>query len=125
MQKRTVSTRARCKTKSKQRMSDNARSTKFGDLISADNKILNVGSEWRGGHRNALIFQDDHTSWIAKGTGSSRRVQNRRRRVREGLEPANRAITLVVWVAAPEEVGSATRIRNAVQIAKTPQGLLP
>ena len=40
--KRTVSTRARCKTESKQRMSDIARSTKFGGLISADNKILNV-----------------------------------------------------------------------------------
>ena len=40
--KRTKSTRARCKTESKKFMDDAARSTKFGDLITADHKILNV-----------------------------------------------------------------------------------
>ena len=39
-------------------------STKVGDLITADHKILNVENESRCGHRNALIVQDDFTNWI-------------------------------------------------------------
>ena len=40
----TESTRARCRTKSRNRKSD-ARSEKFRDLITADSKVLNEESE--------------------------------------------------------------------------------
>ena len=41
-----------------------APSTKYGDLISTDHKILNVENESRCGHTVALIVQDDFTDWI-------------------------------------------------------------
>ena len=33
--------------------------TKFGDLITADHKILNVENESRGGHKDPPVVQDD------------------------------------------------------------------
>ena len=43
-----------------------APSTKFGNLITADHKILNVENESRCGHNNALIvaLQYEFTNWI-------------------------------------------------------------
>ena len=48
----------------KKRMSDIARSSKFGVRITANDNILNVENESRCGHRHALSVQDEHTSWI-------------------------------------------------------------
>ena len=39
-------------------------STKFGDLITADHKILNVEHESGCGHENVLIVQEDFTNWF-------------------------------------------------------------
>ena len=41
-----------------------APSTQFGELITADQKILNVENESRCGHKNAVIVQDDFTNSI-------------------------------------------------------------
>ena len=42
-----------------------ALSVKFGDLITADRRILNEENESRGGlKKNALFVQDDFTNWI-------------------------------------------------------------
>ena len=41
-----------------------ALSTKFGDLITADHKILTVENESRCGCRKTQIVQDDLTNWI-------------------------------------------------------------
>ena len=40
------------------------RAEKFGDLITADHKVLNEGSESRDNHRYAVVVQDLATQWI-------------------------------------------------------------
>ena len=39
-------------------------SNHFGDLITADHKILNLDGEGTHDHPNALIVQDGHSYWI-------------------------------------------------------------
>ena len=56
---KTKTTRARCGIKPKKRVYGTAPPTKFGDLITADHKILNVENESRDGHKNTLVVQDD------------------------------------------------------------------
>ena len=56
--KKSKSTQARCKTRSKKRMDDVARFAKFGDFITAEHKILKVDNWSRCRHRKALIAQD-------------------------------------------------------------------
>ena len=58
----TKTTRAKCRGQPKKLMDGIA--TTFGDLSTADYKILNVENESRCGHKNALIVQDDLTSCI-------------------------------------------------------------
>ena len=43
---------------------DVPRAGKFGDLITADNKILEEESESRNNHRYAVVVQDLATQWI-------------------------------------------------------------
>ena len=40
------------------------RAEKFGDLITADHKILNEGCESRDNHRYAVVVQELATQWI-------------------------------------------------------------
>ena len=40
------------------------RAEKFGDLITADHKVLNEGSESRNNHQYAVVVQDLATQWI-------------------------------------------------------------
>ena len=40
------------------------RAEKFGDLTTADHKILNEGTESRNNHRYAVVVQDLATQWI-------------------------------------------------------------
>ena len=61
---------------------------KFGDSTTADHKVLNEGCESRDNHRYAVVLQDLAARWMARGMGSPRHVHNRRRRTREGPEPA-------------------------------------
>ena len=50
--------------KPKNRVDGSAFSPKFGDLITADHKLLNVENESRCGHKNAPTVRDDFTNWI-------------------------------------------------------------
>ena len=49
--------------KPKKRVDGRPFSTKFGDLITADHKILNVENELSSGHKNALFVQQDFKNW--------------------------------------------------------------
>ena len=40
------------------------RAENFGDLVTADHKILSEGSESRNNHRNAVVVQDLATQWL-------------------------------------------------------------
>ena len=52
--KKTKPTRARCRIKPEKRVDGIAPSTKFGDLITVDHKILNVENGSRCGHKKML-----------------------------------------------------------------------
>ena len=54
-----------CKrTKGTRVIDRSAQSRKFGDLVTAEHKVLSAGNESRCGHRKASIVQDECTSWI-------------------------------------------------------------
>ena len=59
---RTQKTKASCR----RRCADEAvlRAEKFGDLMTADHKVVNEGCESRDNHRYAVVVQDLATQWI-------------------------------------------------------------
>ena len=59
--KRTKMTRAPCKGRTGEAV---PRAEKFGDLITADHKVLNEEGEPRNNHRYAVVVQDLATQWI-------------------------------------------------------------
>ena len=67
---RTEMTRVPCRRRDEGSI---PRAEKFGDLITAEHKIFDEGSESRNNHRYAVVVQDLATPWI---------TQNRRRRRR-------------------------------------------
>ena len=58
---RTKITRVLCRRRNEGSI---PRAEKFGDLITADHKVLNEGSESRNNHRYAVVVQDLATQWI-------------------------------------------------------------
>ena len=59
--KRTKITRAPC---SRRNSGAVLRAENFGDLITADHKVLSEGCESRNNHRYAVVVQDLATQWI-------------------------------------------------------------
>ena len=59
--KRTKITRAPCMKRTGTAV---PRAEKFGDLITADHKVLSEGCESRNNHRNAVVVQDLDIQWI-------------------------------------------------------------
>ena len=60
----TKSTRARCKNRPLIRADGISPPTSLGELIAADNKVLNFKNESRNDHRNALNVQDEYSYWL-------------------------------------------------------------
>ena len=58
---RTKITKAPCRRRTGEAV---PRAEKFGDLITADQKVLNEESESRNNHRYAIVVQDLATQWI-------------------------------------------------------------
>ena len=48
---------------------------KFGDLITADHKVLNEGSESRNNHRYAVVVQVLATQWNPYQTKTSQEAE--------------------------------------------------
>ena len=59
--KRTKITRAPCRRRNGEAV---LRAEKFGDLVTADHKVLSDGCESRNNHRYAVVVQDLATQWI-------------------------------------------------------------
>ena len=59
--KRTKITRALCRRRSGEAV---PRAVNFGDLITADHKVLSDNCESRNNHRYAVVVQDLATQWI-------------------------------------------------------------
>ena len=82
--KRTIITRAPCR-----RRNDEAvpRAANFGDLITADHKVLSDNCESRNNHRYAVVVQDVVTQWIQTYPCQNKTSQDPQRSLQKFLEP--------------------------------------
>ena len=63
------------------------RAEKFGDLITADHKVLNEESESRNNHRYAVVVQDLATQWIQSYRCKTKTLQETEMSLRKFFEP--------------------------------------
>ena len=81
---RTKITRAPCR----RRMGGAVpRADKFGDLITADHKVLSDNCESRNNHRYAVVLQDLATQWIQAYPCKTKTSQETQRSLQKFLEP--------------------------------------
>ena len=59
----------------------------FGDLITADHKVLSEESESRNNHRYAVVVQDLATQWIQSFPCKTKTSQETQRSLQKFLEP--------------------------------------
>ena len=63
------------------------RAENFGDLITADHKVLSDNCESRNNHRYAVVVQDSATQWIQSYPCKTKTSQETQRSVQKFLEP--------------------------------------
>ena len=63
------------------------RAENFGDLITADHKVLSEGCESRNNHRYAVVVQDLATQWIQSYPCKTKTSQETERSLQKFLEP--------------------------------------
>ena len=63
------------------------RAENFGDLITADHKVLNEGCESRNNHRYVVVVQDLATQWIQSNPCKTKTSQETQRSLQKFLEP--------------------------------------
>ena len=85
---RTKITRVLCRRRSEGSI---PRTVKFGDLITADHKILIEGSESRNNHRYAVVVQDLATQWIQSSPCKNKNSQETEKSLRKFLEPSQKS----------------------------------
>ena len=66
------------------------RAKKFGDLITADHKVLSEGCESRNNHRYSVVVQDLATQWIQSYPRKTKTSQETERSLRKFLEPSEK-----------------------------------
>ena len=82
--KRTKITRAPCRRRNGEAV---PRAEKFGDLITADHKVLSDNCESRHNHRYAVVVQDLATQWIQAYPCKTKTSQETQRSLQKFLEP--------------------------------------
>ena len=82
--KRTKITRALCRRRNGGAV---PRAENFGDLITADHKVLSVNCESRNNHRYAVVVQDLATQWIQAYPCKTKTSQETQRSLQKFLEP--------------------------------------
>ena len=80
----TKITRAPCRRRSGGAV---PRAEKFGDLITADHKVLSDNCESRNNHRYAVVVQDLATQWIQAYPCKKKTTQQTRKGLQKFLEP--------------------------------------
>ena len=81
---RTKITRAPCRRRNGGAV---PRAENFGDLITADHKVLSEGCESRKNHRYAIVVQDLATQWIQSYPCKTKTSQETQRSLQKFLEP--------------------------------------
>ena len=82
--KRTKITRAPCRRRKGEAV---PRAVNFGDLITADHKVLGDNCESRNNHRYAVVVQDLATQWIQAYPCKNKTSQETQRSLQKFLEP--------------------------------------
>ena len=82
--KRTKITRAPCRRRNGEAV---PRAANFGDLITADHKVLSDNCESRNNHRYAVVVQDLATQWIQAYPCKNKTSQETQRILQKFLEP--------------------------------------
>ena len=82
--KRTKITRAPCKRRNSGAV---PRAENFGDLITADHKVLSDNCESRNNHRHAVVVQDLATQWIQAYPCKTKTSQEPQRSLQKFLGP--------------------------------------
>ena len=82
--KRTNITRAPCRRRNGEAV---LRAVNFGDLITADHKVLSDNCESRNNHRYAVVVQDLATQWIQAYPCKNKTSQETQRSLQKFLEP--------------------------------------
>ena len=82
--KRTKITRAPCRRRNGEAV---PRAANFGDLITADHKVLSDNCESRNNHRHAVVVQDQATQWIQAYPCKTKTSQETHRSLQKFLEP--------------------------------------
>ena len=82
--KRTKITRAPCRRRNGETV---PRTEIFGDLITADHKVLSDICEFRNNHRYAVVVQDLATQWIQAYPYKTKTSQETHRSLQKFLEP--------------------------------------
>ena len=81
---RTIITRAPCRRRIGRVV---PRAEVFGDLITADHKVLSENCESRNNHRYAIVVQDLATQWIHSYPCKTKTSQETERSLQKFLEP--------------------------------------
>ena len=79
------------------------RAENFGDLITADHKVLNEEGESRNNHRYAVVAQDLASRWIQSYPCKTKTSQETEKSVRKFLEPSQK--TKVIYTDKSLEFG--------------------
>ena len=82
--KRTKITRAPCRRRRGEAV---PRADNFGDLTTADHKVLSDNCESRNNHRYAVVVQDLATQWIQAHPCKNKTSQETQRSLQKFLEP--------------------------------------
>ena len=82
----------------------------FGDLTTADHKVLSENCEPRNNHRCAVLVQDLATQWIQSYPCKTKTPQETHRSLQKFLEPNRKP--KVIYTDNSLEFGKATQIGN-------------
>ena len=80
-------TRAPCRRRTGEAL---PRAEKFGDLMTADHKVLSEGCESRNNHRYAVVVQDLATQWIQSYPCKTKTSRETERSLSKFLEPSHK-----------------------------------
>ena len=84
---KTKITKASCRRRAK---AVTPRTDNFGDLMTADQKVLSEESESRNNHRYAVVVQDLATKWLQSYPCKTKTSQETQNNLMKFLEPARK-----------------------------------
>ena len=112
---RTKITRAPCRRRNGEAV---PRAVNFGDLITADHKVLSDNCESRNNHRYAVVVQDLATQWIQAYPCKNKTSQETQRSLQNILEPNRKP--KVIYTNNSLEFGKACEDLSWNHCASTP-----